>query len=111
MTPEEVRALETPPPVGSAPEGVREAELKREPNPLRRALKILGPGLIAGASDDDPSGVGTYSVAGASFGYATLWMAWITIPLMAGAQFIAAKIGIVTGLGLAGVLCRHYPHW
>jgi NRAMP (natural resistance-associated macrophage protein)-like metal ion transporter len=101
-----------PAPAGGLPaEGVREAEAKREPNPIRRALKILGPGLIAGASDDDPSGVGTYAVAGASVGYATLWTAWITIPLMGAAQFIAAKIGIVTGLGLAGVLCRHYPHW
>ena len=92
-------------------EGVREAEVKREPNALKRAFKILGPGLISGASDDDPSGVGTYAVAGASLGYATLWTAWITYPLMAATQFIAAKIGIVTGVGVVGVLCRHYPQW
>ena len=92
-------------------EGVREAEVKRESNALKRAFKILGPGLITGASDDDPSGVGTYAVAGASLGYATLWTAWITYPLMAATQFVAAKIGIVTGVGVVGVLCRHYPHW
>jgi NRAMP (natural resistance-associated macrophage protein)-like metal ion transporter len=97
--------------VPTAPVGVREAKVKRESNPLRRIAKILGPGLIAGASDDDPSGVGTYAVAGASLGYATLWSAWITIPLMASVQFIAAKIGIVTGVGIAGVLCRYYPAW
>ncbi len=78
---------------------------------LKRAFKILGPGLVAGASDDDPAGVGTYAVAGASLGYATLWTAWITYPLMAATQFIAAKIGIVTGVGVVGVLCRHYPRW
>jgi NRAMP (natural resistance-associated macrophage protein)-like metal ion transporter len=97
--------------VPATPPGVREAQVKREPNPLRRVLKILGPGLIAGASDDDPSGVGTYAVAGASLGYGTLWAAWVTIPLMASVQFIAAKIGIVTGVGIAGVLCRYYPAW
>jgi NRAMP (natural resistance-associated macrophage protein)-like metal ion transporter len=96
---------------GVEPTGVREAEVNQEPNPIRRVLKILGPGLIAGASDDDPSGVGTYSVAGASLGYATLWTAWFTVPLMASVQFIAAKIGIVTGVGIAGVLCRYYPPW
>ena len=85
--------------------------MKREPNPLRRILKVLGPGLITGASDDDPSGVGTYAVAGASLGYSTLWTAWMTFPLMASVQFIAAKIGIVTGVGIAGVLCRYYPAW
>jgi NRAMP (natural resistance-associated macrophage protein)-like metal ion transporter len=90
---------------------VREGEIKREPSPLRRAFKVLGPGLIAGASDDDPAGVGTYAVAGASLGYATLWTAWMTFPMMAATQVIAARIGIVTGRGLAGVLCRYYPSW
>jgi len=99
------------PPRKAAPEGVREAEVRRARTRLGRAFKILGPGFIAGASDDDPSGVGTYAVAGASLGYATLWTAWVTFPMMAAAQFIAAKIGIVTGVGLVGVLCRHYPHW
>jgi NRAMP (natural resistance-associated macrophage protein)-like metal ion transporter len=93
------------------PEGVREGEVKRARTPLGRLVKIIGPGLIAGASDDDPSGVGTYAVAGASLGYATLWTAWVTFPMMAAAQFIAAKIGIVTGVGVAGILCRYYPPW
>ena len=59
-------------------------------------LKILGPGLVTGASDDDPSGIGTYAMAGAAFGYATLWTALVTFPLMAGVQFICAKIAMVT---------------
>src|SRR5437763_16072584 len=74
-----------------------------------RFLRALGPGLITGASDDDPSGIGTYAMAGASFGYATLWTALVTFPLMTVVQFTCAKIGMVTGRGLAGVLRRHYP--
>jgi NRAMP (natural resistance-associated macrophage protein)-like metal ion transporter len=89
--------------------GSLEAAVGRHPNRLKRYLKILGPGLITGASDDDPSGIGTYAVAGASLGFATLWTALITLPLMATVQFICAKIGMVSGLGLAGVLRRHYP--
>src|SRR4051812_19564041 len=76
---------------------------------VKRVLSGLGPGLITGASDDDPSGIGTYAAAGASFGYAPLWMAWITFPLMAAIQFTCAKIGLVTGKGIAGVLREHYP--
>src|SRR5579859_7626979 len=71
--------------------GTLEAAVQREPNRLRRFLKILGPGLITGASDDDPSGIGTYAVAGASLGFATLWTALITFPLMAAVQFTCAK--------------------
>src|SRR5262249_32089544 len=67
-----------------------------------------GPGFVTGASDDDPSGIGTYAVAGASFGFATLWTALVTFPLMATVQFVCAKIGMVTGQGLAGVLKKHY---
>lgn len=77
-------------------------------NSLQRFLKILGPGLITGASDDDPSGIGTYAAAGASLGFATLWIALYTLPLMATVQFICAKIGMVSGMGLAGVLKKHY---
>lgn len=88
--------------------GALEAGLEREPNPIKRFLKILGPGLITGASDDDPSGIGTYATAGASLGYATLWTALLTFPLMAAVQYICAKIGMVSGTGLAGVLRRHY---
>jgi hypothetical protein len=71
-------------------------------------LKVLGPGIITGASDDDPSGIGTYAIAGASFGLTTLWMALITLPMMSPVQFMCAKIGMVTGRGLAGVPKTHY---
>jgi NRAMP (natural resistance-associated macrophage protein)-like metal ion transporter len=87
-----------------------EAAVEREPNVVKRFLKVLGPGLVTGASDDDPSGIGTYAVAGASLGFSTLWMALITFPLMAAVQFVCAKVGMVSGRGLAGVLQRHYPH-
>jgi NRAMP (natural resistance-associated macrophage protein)-like metal ion transporter len=70
---------------------------------------VLGPGLITGASDDDPSGIATYSQAGAGFGFATLWTALLTFPLMAGVQEMCARIGIVTKQGLAGTLKQHYP--
>ena len=75
---------------------------------IKRFLLILGPGFITGASDDDPSGIGTYAMAGAALGYRTLWMALFTFPLMVAVQFICAKIGMVTGKGLAGVLRQHY---
>src|SRR5713226_4934948 len=78
-------------------------------NPLMRYFKLLGPGLVTGASDDDPSGITTYSVAGASLGYGMLWTAVATFPLMAGVQLICARIGLVTGRGLAGAVRRHYP--
>jgi NRAMP (natural resistance-associated macrophage protein)-like metal ion transporter len=89
--------------------GSLEARMKRERNPVLRLFMLLGPGLITGASDDDPSGIGTYSQAGALLGYATLWMAWVTFPLMAAVQYICAKVGLVTKRGLAGVLREHYP--
>jgi NRAMP (natural resistance-associated macrophage protein)-like metal ion transporter len=86
-----------------------EAAIAAERNPIRRFLKILGPGFISGAADDDPSGIGTYATAGATLGFATLWTAWLTFPLMAAVQLVCAKIGMVTGKGLAGVLRQHYP--
>jgi len=67
------------------------------------------PGLITGASDDDPSGIGTYATAGAALGYATLWTALASYPLMPVTQYICAKIGMVSGMGLSGVLRLHYP--
>lgn len=70
---------------------------------------MLGPGLVTGASDDDPSGITTYSVAGASFGYGMLWTAPFTFPLMAAIQLICARIGLVSGRGLAGALRQQYP--
>jgi NRAMP (natural resistance-associated macrophage protein)-like metal ion transporter len=89
--------------------GSIEAALDQEPNQFKRALKALGPGLITGASDDDPSGIGTYAVTGATLGFATLWTALVTFPLMASVQFVCAKVGMVSGKGLAGVLRDHYP--
>jgi len=80
-------------------------------SPLRRLAGLIGPGFITGASDDDPSGIGTYAVAGASLGYATLWLALFTYPLMAAVQLICARIGLVSGMGLAGVLRKYYPRW
>src|SRR6185295_15063863 len=76
-----------------------------------RFLEVLGPGLITGAADDDPSGIATYSIAGASLGFATLWTALVTLPLMSVVQFLCAKIGMVSGMGLAGVLRNHYSRW
>lgn len=78
---------------------------------VKKILSILGPGLITGASDDDPSGIATYSQAGAQFGFATLWTALITFPLMASIQETCARIGIVTSKGLTGTLKDHYPKW
>jgi NRAMP (natural resistance-associated macrophage protein)-like metal ion transporter len=89
--------------------GAREFALRGLSAPVFRALRILGPGLITGASDDDPSGVATYAVAGASLGFATLWTTLITVPMMVTVQLISAKIGLVTGTGIVGVLRRHYP--
>src|SRR5450432_2883108 len=76
---------------------------------IKKFFRILGPGLITGASDDDPSGIATYSQAGAKFGLATLWTALITFPLMASIQEMCARIGVVTSRGLTGVLKGHYP--
>ena len=81
----------------------------RETNPVKRCVRVLGPGLVTGASDDDPSGIDTYAMAGASFGYGMLWTALVTFPLMASIQLICARIGLVCGCGLAEVMRRHYP--
>jgi NRAMP (natural resistance-associated macrophage protein)-like metal ion transporter len=70
---------------------------------------IMGPGLITGASDDDPSGIATYSQAGAQFGYSLGWTLLLTYPLMCAIQMISAQVGRVTGKGLAGNMRRHYP--
>lgn len=79
--------------------------------PFVRFFANLGPGLITGAADDDPSGISTYSVAGAAFGYLPLWTALFSFPLMTAVQLMCARLGLVTGLGLAGVIRRHYPRW
>jgi NRAMP (natural resistance-associated macrophage protein)-like metal ion transporter len=78
---------------------------------LRLWLRKLGPGLITGAADDDPSGIGTYSQAGAQFGFATLWTLLFTYPLMVGIQLVSARIGLVTGHGVAANIRRLYPRW
>jgi len=83
--------------------------MRAEKNSLKRLGKALGPGLITGASDDDPSGIGTYSQAGAQHGFATLWMIPAMLPMVTAVQYMCAKIGLVTGKGLAGVLREHYP--
>jgi len=83
----------------------------KSPSKLKRILKVLGPGLITGSSDDDPSGIATYSQAGAKFGLTTLWTALITFPLMASIQEMCARIGIVTSVGLTTTLKKHYPKW
>lgn len=80
-------------------------------NPVLRLLRILGPGLVTGAADDDPSGVGTYSQVGAQFGYQMGWTVLFSYPLMAAIQEIAARIGSTTGNGIAANLRRHYPRW
>ena len=74
-------------------------------------LAFLGPGLITGASDDDPSGIATYSQVGAQFGYGMSWVMLFTWPLMAAIQEISARIGRVTGEGIAGNIREHYPRW
>ena len=76
-----------------------------------RLLGVLGPGLITGASDDDPSGIATYSQAGAQFGYGLSWTLLFTYPLMCAVQMISARVGRTTGHGLAGNLRRFYPNW
>jgi NRAMP (natural resistance-associated macrophage protein)-like metal ion transporter len=81
------------------------------PRPLRglnRGLRVLGPGLVTGAADDDPSGIGTYSQAGAAFGAGLLWMAPVLLPLAIAVQEMCGRVGIVTHHGLAGIIRRHY---
>jgi Mn2+/Fe2+ NRAMP family transporter len=75
------------------------------------AVKDLGPGLITGAADDDPSGIATYSQAGAQFGYNMLWSAVVTYPLMVGIQMVSARLGCITGHGLAANIKQHLPRW
>jgi NRAMP (natural resistance-associated macrophage protein)-like metal ion transporter len=83
----------------------------KETRRFHRFFADLGPGLITGAADDDPSGISTYSVAGATFGYLPLWTALCSFPLMAAVQLMCARLGMVTGLGLAGVIRRRYSRW
>ena len=89
----------------------RAEQVARERGPIKKAAVLLGPGFITGAADDDPSGIGTYSVAGASLGLSILWTALITFPFMAAVQNICCRLGLVSGTGLAGILKEHYPRW
>jgi NRAMP (natural resistance-associated macrophage protein)-like metal ion transporter len=91
--------------------GDKTAPKPHQPFSLRTFVKSLGPGLITGASDDDPSGIGTYSQAGAQLGYGIGWTMLLTFPLMAAIQEISARVGRVTGHGISGNVCRHYPGW
>ncbi len=84
-------------------------KLKNRKNKFNRLWKLIGPGLVTGASDDDPSGIATYSQAGAAFGLSTLWTSIVAFPLMASIQQMCAKIGLVTSQGLTGTLKKHYP--
>jgi NRAMP (natural resistance-associated macrophage protein)-like metal ion transporter len=79
--------------------------------PLRRLFSVLGPGLIAGASDDDPSGISTYSIAGAATGYSMLWVVLVSTPMMAVIQGMCARVAMVTGVGLGTAMRRRYPRW
>jgi Mn2+/Fe2+ NRAMP family transporter len=87
------------------------SEKKNVPAQEGPLWKKLGPGLITGAADDDPSGIATYSQVGASFGYAMLWTTFFTFPLMVGIQVVSARIGRVTGNGLAANMRKHYSPW
>ena len=78
---------------------------------VRRVFKIFGPGLVTGAADDDPSGIATYSSVGAQFGYSMLWTMPLIYPFMAGIQEISARLGRVTGRGVAGNIRDLYPAW
>ena len=90
---------------------IRKPSTPTDEPPPRRFLKLLGPGLITGASDDDPSGIATYSQAGAQYGYGMLWTMLFVYPLMVSIQEISARIGRVTGNGIAGNMRRYYSRW
>src|ERR1700761_2224336 len=86
-------------------------DAKKKQGPVRRFFALLGPGLVTGAADDDPSGIVTYSIAGAQLGTSMLWTALLTFPLMAAVQMMCARVGMVTGTGLAISLRKKMPHW
>lgn len=93
------------------PKALEAAEIGAPTRSLWQRLVTLGPGLITGAADDDPSGISTYSVAGASAGLSMLWLALVTTPMMAVIQGMCARIGMVTGLGLAANIRKSVPPW
>src|SRR5437879_9433541 len=89
------------------------AETKRavRKSSIRTLLRSLGPGLVTGAADDDPSGIATYSQAGAQFGFGLLWTVFLTTPFMIVIQLVSAQIGRVTGKGLAANVMQVAPRW
>ena len=102
----------------ATPEVMRMADMVKDNPPARASttkrlglIGLVGPGIITGASDDDPSGIGTYSQAGAQFGFAISWTMLFTYPLMVAIQQVSARVGRITGKGLAGNLRQHYPNW
>jgi NRAMP (natural resistance-associated macrophage protein)-like metal ion transporter len=97
--------------VGHAHGGEKQQPTQHKPFSPGDFVKSLGPGLITGASDDDPSGIGTYSQAGAQLGYGIGWIMLLSFPLMAAIQEISARVGRVTGQGISGNVCRNYPTW
>src|SRR6202790_5636450 len=86
-------------------------ESGKAPGLLRIFFANLGPGLVTGAADDDPSSIATYSVVGAGYGYVPLWTALVTFPMMAAVQLMCARLGMVTGRGLAAAVRIYYPRW
>ncbi len=109
-TPPLPKAADTPPPTEQGP-GAREKAIRHEPGPVRQVLSLVGPGLIAGASDDDPATLGTCASAGAAVGFSALWVMLFTVPLMIAVQYLCAKVGQVTGRGLTAALNKHCPRW
>ena len=99
------------PPVMTTAPPPTSSRIRQEPDRFGRFCADLGPGLITGCADDDPSGISTYSVAGAAFGYAPAVDGALPFPLMTAVQLMCARLGMVTGRGLAGVIRRHYPRW
>ena len=85
--------------------------MPRQPSRIELFFNDLGPGLITGCADDDPSGISTYSMTGAAFGYGLLWTALLSFPLMVSLQLMCGRLGMVTGRGLAGVIRRRYTRW
>ena len=84
---------------------------RRRPSKFWKTLTHLGPGIITGCADDDPSGIGTYSIAGAQFGYGLLWLCLLCVPMMIAVQEMCGRMAAITGKGLAAVLRDHYPKW
>jgi NRAMP (natural resistance-associated macrophage protein)-like metal ion transporter len=95
----------------AVPQAALQDEVPSQPRKKQSSLVILGPGLITGASDDDPSGIATYSQVGAQFGYGMLWTMLFSYPLMAAIQEVSARIGRTTGVGIAGNIRMHYPRY